>query len=123
MQTYVPEATPVPNPHDWARLHSLLTRAWAAKQDKRIPKPPVPLVLAGAAFSTAEAIRRRWRDMVAWANEHGFAPVLLAHLPPLPDGDVAEKIAGVSADGRAWWPEYGEQHHPARPKPSKQALA
>ena|SRR5712691_6605328 len=104
MQHLVSEATPVPRPADWARLHELLTQEWQARGDQAIPKPPVPLILAGAAFSTAAAIRQRWRDLVSWANEHGFAATLAANLPPPPGVDVADQIAGVSADGRGWWP-------------------
>lgn len=118
----VPDSTPVPRPSDWAMLHSLLAKALETREDASIPEPPVPLILAGAAFSTAAAIRHRWRDFVQWANEHGFAELLAAHLPPPPDVDVADQIAGVSADGRGWWPEYGEQVHPPLPRPPKEAL-
>ena len=123
MQHLVPEATPVPWPDDWARVHELLTQAWEARGDQTIPKPPVPLILAGAAFSSAAAIRQRWRDLVSWANEHGFSRILAAQLPPPPAVDVADQIAGVSADGRGWWPEYGEQLHEPKVKPTKEALA
>jgi len=118
----VPENTPVPRPGDWTMLHGLLTEAWVARQDGRIPKPPVPLILAGAAFSTASAIRERWRELVHWANAHGFAELLAAHLPLPPDVDIAEQIAGVSADGRGWWPEYGEQVHAPAAKPDMEAV-
>lgn len=119
----IPEATPVPTPGDWARLHELLRQAWEAGGSHDIPKPPVPLILAGAAFSTAAAIRQRWRDLVAWANDHGFSQLLAAHLPSPPENDVADQIAGVSADGRGWWTEYGEQVHERKVKPTKEALA
>lgn len=118
----IPEGTPAPRPSDWAMLHSLLAEAWETRQDGRIPEPPVPLILAGAAFSTAAAIRERWRDLVKWANEHGFAELLAAHLPPTPDVDVADHIAGVSADGRGWWPEYGEQVHSPVQRPPRDTI-
>ena len=110
-------------PADWAKLHALLTRSWEIRADSSIPRPPIPLILAGAAFSSAAAIRHRWYDLVTWANTHGFSMTLASHLPPPPDIDVAEEIAGVSADGNGWWPVYGEQMHVPKIKPSKQAVA
>ncbi|SRR6266545_786789 len=123
MQHLIPEATPVPRPGDWAMLHELLAQAREARGDHRIPKPPVPLILAGAAFSSAAAIRQRWRDLVSWANEHGFSELLAAHLPSAPEVDVADQIAGVSANGQGWWPEYGEQVHEPKAKPTNEAIA
>lgn len=122
MKHLVPESTPVPRPSDWVMLHGLLSAAWETREDGSIPEPPVPLILAGAAFSTAAAIRQRWRDLVRWANEHGCSELLAAHLPPPADVDVADQTAGVSANGRGWWPEYGEQVHPPHSRPQKEAL-
>lgn len=123
MQEPVPESTPVPRPSDWAMLHSKLTQAWEARPDAQVPKPPVPLILGGAAFSTAAAIQQRWRDLIAWANQHGFSDVLAAHLPAPATFDVADQIAGVSADGRGWWPAHWERSDEAKPRPSPDVLA
>jgi hypothetical protein len=62
-------------------------------------------------------------DLIQWANDYGFADVLSSNLPPPPNFDVAEQIAGVSEDCRGWWPEIGEQHHEPREKPSRQSVA
>ncbi len=97
-------------------------RSSAWLDDAGIPKPPVPLILAGAAFSTADAIRGRWRETLTWARQYGFHDLLIAELPAPPDEDVAERIAGVSADGKGWWPVWGEQIHPPKPTPTKEAL-
>ena len=91
----VSESTPVPRPSDWARLHQLLEVAWKSGDRSAVPEPPVPLILAGAAFSTASEIRQRWIDLVRWANSHGYADLLFANLPPPPDIDVAGRIAGA----------------------------
>jgi hypothetical protein len=113
---------PVPLPADWAKIHSQLSKAWILKEDRQIPKPPVPLILAGAAFSSADDIRARWIDLIVWANEYGFSSVLITNLPESPDYDVAERIAGVSADGKGWWPEIGEQFHKPKKMPSKDKI-
>jgi len=123
METVVPTTTPVPMPADWAAIHAALTRLWQSNDDPTIPKPPVPLILAGAAFSPATAIRQRWVDLIQWANAHGFADHLASHLPPPPSFDVADQIAGVSEDGRGWWPVLGEQFHKPKQKPSHEVVS
>lgn len=95
--------TPVPLPHDWAHVHALLAEAQRSAAEPNIPNPPVPLILAGAAFSSANQIRRRWTDLVEWANTYGFVEILRAALPPPPDFDVADHFAGASEDGSGWW--------------------
>jgi hypothetical protein len=109
MTTLLPTSIPVPLPEDWARIHSVLCEARTTSRSSHVPEPPGPLILAGAAFSKASAIRRRWVDLIQWANQYGFAEVLGAHLSPPPDFDVAEHLAGVSEDGRGWWREFGEE--------------
>jgi hypothetical protein len=96
----VSKTTPVPMPADWAKIQSVLERARLAVSGDTIPAPPVPLILGGAAFSTASAIRARWVELVEWANEWGFSGLLASSLPPPPDFDVAENIAGVTENGR-----------------------
>jgi hypothetical protein len=56
--------------------------------------------------------------LIEWANKHGFAEKLISDLPDTLCFDVAERMAGVSDQGNGWWPEYGEQHHDPRRKPS-----
>ncbi len=123
METEGPTKTPVPMPDDWAAIHTVLYQLWQATNDPRIPCPPVPLILGGAAFSSAATIRQRWDDLIQWASLHGFADHLAIHLPPAPIYDVAERIAGVSEDGHGWWPEYGEQFHDPKQKPSLEVMS
>ncbi|MBU2511704.1 DUF721 domain-containing protein [bacterium] len=122
MEKKVSTEIPVPLPADWTKIHSQLSKLWILKKDRQIPKPPVPLILAGAAFSSADDIRARWIELINWANEYGFSSVLIKNLPESPDYDVAERIAGVSADGKGWWPEIGEQFHQPKEKPSKEII-
>lgn len=121
----------MPYPRDWARLFEILTAARDARGLK-IPDPPRPLILAGAAFSRASEIRQAWIGLVRWAEEHGLQPLLHANLPtaPVPERvdahtvrDVADRLAGISEDGHGWWPEYGKQDHPERVKPTKILVA
>lgn len=112
---------PVPRPADWARIHARLARD-RMDQGLDIPEPPVPLIMGGAAFSSATAIRQRWNDLLVWAATHDLLPALLELLPPPPDIDVAESYAGVSVNGHGWWPEHGEQDHPPRMKPAADAV-
>ena len=106
----------VPLPADWARIHGLLIRERSRVADRTIPDPPVPLILAGASFSSAAEIRARWSALLDWAHLYGFEQPLLASLPPPPAYDVAAAIAGVSDDGKGWWPEYGQQEHDPKPR-------
>jgi len=110
-------------PADWAKVHAVLTDAWMERNESNVPKPPVPLILAGAAFSTASAIRRRWVELIEWANAYGFSGHLASQMPPPPKTDVADSIAGVTEDGRGWWPEYGEQFHEPKKKPSREFVS
>jgi hypothetical protein len=114
--------TPVPLPADWARLHEMLSIARKSMDRNDIPNPPTPLILSGAAFSTAAAIRERWNELLTWAADYGFVDVLLANLPAPPSIDVPSSIAGIGEDGKGWWPNYGEQVHSQAPKPGKDVV-
>jgi len=105
-------------PYDWSKLYFLLFDAWIKNiADKKIPEPPKPLILAGTTFSTADAIRHRWMSLIKWANENGFSNLMSANMPPPPDYDVAEQIAGVSNNGTGWLGERRDySHHDPKPK-------
>ena len=95
----VATTTPVPIPADWAKIHSHLVKVLRARGDSSIPSPPMPLILAGAAFSKASEIRQRWFDLIQWTKAHGFERELASSLSAAPKFDVAERIAGVSESG------------------------
>jgi hypothetical protein len=81
------------------------------------------MILAGAAFSTADQIRRRWQDLVEWSNRNGFSDELKSLLPcSSPKIDVAKSLAGVSDDGTGWWPVWGEQNHEPKERPSRELV-
>jgi hypothetical protein len=99
---------PVPLPEDWARIHTELQKLRKQRNDANIPDPPVPLILAGAAFSTASEIRSRWVQLIDWVNQHGFVTEMGNIIPPAPEYDVAEKIAGVTEKSdHHWWEVLG----------------
>lgn len=99
---------PVPLPEDWARIHTELQKLRKQRNDANIPDPPVPLILAGAAFSTASEIRSRWSQLIDWANQHGFVAEM-NNIAPAPEYDVAKRIAGVTDKfDQHWWEELGD---------------
>jgi len=122
METRKSTLIPVPLPSDWSRIYHHLSEARLVINDVNIPMPPVPLILAGAAFSSANDILKRWEDLIAWANEYGFSDTLINNLPEPPNHNVAESIAGVSKNGKGWWPEIGEQFHDPKPKPNRKMV-
>jgi hypothetical protein len=76
--------------------------------------------LAGAAFSSAASIRRRWSDLIDWAKAYGFESEFIAELPPPPSEDVAARIAGVSEGGGGWWNSFEMKFHEPKEKPSRE---
>jgi hypothetical protein len=63
-----------PKPDAWAELHRRLQEA--ARETPRIPPPPVPLILAGWAYSNDVEKRNRWQEALAWADHHGLGALL-----------------------------------------------
>jgi hypothetical protein len=63
-----------PKPDIWAELHRRLQEAATAKSG--IPPPPVPLILAGRAYSNDVEKRARWKETLAWADHHGLGALL-----------------------------------------------
>ena len=41
-----------------------------------MPPPPVPLILAGWAYSNDVEKRSRWQETLAWADHHGLGTLL-----------------------------------------------
>lgn len=110
-------------PFNWADLYGRLLRHWEDLGDSAIPGPPVPLILAGAAFSSAREIRARWAELLDWAEKHGFMEVLLVHYEPPEGKDYAEQAAGVSVDGRGWWPDTTYWNSEPRVRPTAEQVA
>ncbi len=101
---------PVPMPSDWSEIYQQLTNLREQRREHTIPEPPVPLILAGAAFSTANQIRTRWIELLDWANKHGFADEMAKMIPPSPPEDIAERIAGISEKSKKhWWEDLGNE--------------
>ena len=65
-----------PQPRMWNEIYSKLLRAWESKNDGKIPKPPVPLILA--AWWEVGLIQKhfRWLDTIKWAEDYGFIELI-----------------------------------------------
>lgn len=122
MEDPLSESIPVPMPVDWSRIHQLLVSVARARRTECVQEPPGPLILAGASFSKPSDIRERWVELLKWANANGYADLVRHNLPPPPTMDVATKLAGVTEDGRKWWPTLGDQFEEAKPKPSRDQI-
>jgi hypothetical protein len=85
---------PVPKPEIWAAVHQSLEQC-REEQIIKGSKVPIPLILGGASFSTANMIRSRWKETLAWAKNNQCMDRLLMHyvMPPYGQG-MAEEIAG-----------------------------
>jgi hypothetical protein len=59
-----------PNPEAWSKIYKQL-QAFALSQPCVLPAPPVPLVLAGWAYSNDLEKRDRWSQTVSWATLNG----------------------------------------------------
>jgi hypothetical protein len=62
-----------PKPDTWAELHRRLQEAATANP---YTTAPVPLVLAGWAYSNDVEKRNRWQETLAWADHHGLGTLL-----------------------------------------------
>ena len=71
-----------PLPRVWHDIHMALCHAWQESGEPGEP-PPVPLILAGWAFSNDVDKQNRWRATLRWAEEHGFSHLI----PPLAERD------------------------------------
>lgn len=74
--TMIDRAFVCPMPGAWDRVYRELRRVHAGLPDAGRP-PPVPLILAGWAYSSDADKQRRWQDTRRWAEERG-----LGHLVP-----------------------------------------
>lgn len=61
----------------WAKIHQAL-KAFASAHPCEPPMPPVPLILAGAVFSSDAEKAERWAETVRWAVRNGCASLLQA---------------------------------------------
>lgn len=82
----------------------------------------MPLIVAGAAFSSARDIRARWAKYLDWAAAHGFMDMLMERYQPPEGRDYAERAAGVSEYGRGWWPDSTYWNSDPRTKPTSEQL-
>jgi len=70
-----------PLPIHWNRIFSRLCAA-ATASGRDVPEPPVPLILAGWAYSNDVDKQRRWRDTVSWAERWGFTRIIADEITP-----------------------------------------
>lgn len=77
-----------PVPPVWARVHQALQDAWE-KHGRTGPPPPMPLILAGWAFSNDQAKHARWEESVRWAESRGLI-TLIPELGPTERYEVEE---------------------------------
>lgn len=71
-----------PQPPVWNSIYQNLCK-FHAKNCPTDPPPPVPLILAGWAFSTDEEKASRWKDTLNWAKTHGA----LNSIPEISESD------------------------------------
>lgn len=71
-----------PQPIPWNDIHRALT-AFHRDNCPDAPAPPVPLILAGWAYSSDEENASRWQSTVTWAEKHGASHLI----PELAEGD------------------------------------
>lgn len=64
-----------PIPYKWHEIHERLKDAWEAGGSVSDP-PPIPLILAGWAFSTDVDKRNRWQNTLDWAVRHGLETLI-----------------------------------------------
>lgn len=107
-----------PMPIIWRDIHERLLAATA--HDPRIPRPPVPLILAGWVYTNDIDKQTRWNDTMQWARQWG-----LSHLiPPLePDMMYIVESPTTYAVGPMGGPMYLEWNHDPRPTVSDDAAA
>lgn len=68
-----------PNPMPWNAAFERLTK-FAQSHPSVPPEPPIPLILAGWAYSNDIDKMRRWEQTVAWASKNG-CPHFLSNIP------------------------------------------
>lgn len=54
-------------PKVWANVHARLRHA---AEQHGLPDPPVPLILAGWAYSSDAEKAARWMETITWAEHH-----------------------------------------------------
>src|SRR5262245_37261291 len=91
-----------PMPSVWARIHRRLVDAWE-QAGAEGEEPPMPLILAGWAYSNDAAKHDRWLDTIEWARRAGFASLI----PELKPGERLEVRELSTYDiGPAYGPMY-----------------
>ncbi len=99
-------------PQRWAEVHRRLKQA--AADNPNIPPPPMPLILAGWAYTDDIQKRDRWQETVAWANRHGFG-ALLGDLPHQSMYVVVGELSGYQI-GPLGGPMYLDWSYEAKPR-------
>lgn len=103
-----------PRPTAWAQVHRELLRVWRAQGGNADDKPPVPLILAGWAFSSPLEKHIRWLGTVEWAAAHGCEHITASVAPT--------DLMAWGEVGPGWSPPSYARHAP-KPRPTEEAVA
>ena len=71
-----------PRPDVWHKIHTALKGAWTEMGSRGSP-PPIPLILAGWAYSEDSDKKKRWAQTVEWARHQGLERLILELTPDM----------------------------------------
>lgn len=64
-----------PTPQIWNTVYNQLVE-YSQKHICKPSEPPIPLILAGWAFSSDDEKKLRWENTVEWAEDNGCSEIL-----------------------------------------------
>lgn len=107
-----------PQPAAWARIHQALVDAWR-RSGAQGDAPPVPLILAGWAYSNDSEKHSRWLATIDWASRVGLGSLI----PELRSAEPYERAEfSTYAVGPGYGPMYLPWSFEPKPVPARQLL-
>ena len=91
-----------PKPDAWNRVYEVLLKVWESTE-RKISKPPIPLILNGWAFTSDEEKHERWKATVNWAENNGYAELI----PKLGEDEKYE-VDEMTTIAEPWWDDLGK---------------